>query len=134
MLEPTFATAVMLSVSFLLLVVIPLLDGSKRFSKYISLRYTLVSVSLIMALGCILNFSHLADRSRDIVLVGALSIVGMFVLLRSLEKMKLGNKTFEVSAEKNGLKVEAKLSGKNDKVEVEENISEDADANADERD
>lgn len=133
MLDPNIATAIMLSVSVLLIVVIPLLDGSKRFSKYISLRYTLVSVSLMMALGCILNFSHLADRSRDIVLIGALSIVGIFVILRSLEKLKLGNKTLEVSAEKNGLKVEAKLTGKNDTVEVNDEADAD-DSSADERD
>lgn len=114
MLEPNLATMILLVVCVLLLVVIPMLDGSTRFSKYISLRYTLVSVTLIMALGCILDFSHLADQSRNIVLLGGIILVGIFVIVRSLEKMKLGNKVIEVSAEHNGTKVGAKLQNKDD--------------------
>lgn len=114
MLEPNLATMILLGVCILLLVVIPMLDGSTRFAKYISLRYTLVSVTLIMALGCILDFSHLADQSRNIVLLGGIILVGIFVIVRSLEKMKLGNKVIEVSAEHNGTKVGAKLQNKDD--------------------
>lgn len=114
MLEPNLATMILLVVCVLLLVVIPMLDGSTRFAKYISLRYTLVSVTLIMALGCILDFSHLADQSRNIVLLGGIILVGIFVIVRSLEKMKLGNKVIEVSAEHNGTKVGAKLQNKDD--------------------
>lgn len=114
MLEPNLATMILLVVCVLLLVVIPMLDGSTRFAKYISLRYTLVSVTLIMALGCILDFSHLADQSRNIVLLGGIILVGIFVIVRSLEKMKLGNKVIEVSAEHNGTKVGAKFQNKDD--------------------
>ena len=112
MIEPNFATLILLGVCILLLVIIPLLDGSKRFARYISLRYTLVSVTLIMALGCVLDFSHLAEQSRNIVLLGGIILVGIFVIVRSLEKLKLGNKVIEVSAEHNGTKVGAKLQNK----------------------
>lgn len=114
MLEPNLATMILLGVCILLLVVIPMLDGSTRFAKYISLRYTLVSVTLIMALGCILDFSHLADQSRNIVLLGGIILVGIFVIVRSFEKMKLGNKVIEISAEHKGTKVGAKLQNKDD--------------------
>ena len=114
MIEPNLATMILLGVCILLLVVIPLLDGSTRFARYISLRYTLVSVTLIMALGCVLDFSHLADQSRNIVLLGGIILVGVFVIVRSLEKMKLGNKVIEVSAEHNGTKIGAKLQNKDD--------------------
>lgn len=114
MIEPNLATMILLGVCILLLVVIPLLDGSTRFARYISLRYTLVSVTLIMALGCVLDFSHLADQSRNIVLLGGIILVGVFVIVRSLEKMKLGNKVIEVSAERNGVKIGAKLQNKDD--------------------
>lgn len=114
MLEPNLATMILLGVCVLLLVVIPMLDGSTRFARYISLRYTLVSVVLIMALGCILDFSHLSDQSRNIVLLGGIILVGVFVIVRSLEKMKLGNKVIEISAEHNGTKVGAKLQNKDD--------------------
>lgn len=112
MLEPNFATVVLLSVGVLLLIVIPILDGSSKFSKYISLRYTLVAVSLMMSLGCILDFSHLSEESRRIVLLGGLVMTGIFIVLRSLEKMKLGNKVIEFSAEKGDIKVGAKIGKK----------------------
>lgn len=112
MLEPSLATIVILVVGFLLLVAVPLLDGSKRFSKYVSLRYTLVATMVTMAFGCILDFSHLADQSRDIILMGGVILVGIFIVVRSLEKMKLGNKVIEVSAEHRGTRIDAKLHSK----------------------
>lgn len=126
MIEPNFATIVILGVGLLLIVIIPLLDGSERFSKFISLRYTLVAVCLLMALGCILDFSHLSDKSRDIILLGSLILVGLFVAVRSLEKMKIGNKVIELSAQHGNTKVNAKLQNKKDSqiVEHETNIVE----------
>jgi thiol:disulfide interchange protein len=127
MIEPNFATIVILGVGLLLIVIIPLLDGSERFSKFISLRYTLVAVCLLMALGCILDFSHLSDKSRNIILLGSLILVGLFVAVRSLEKMKIGNKVIELSAQHGNTKVNAKLQNKKDSqiVEHETNIVED---------
>lgn len=119
MIEPNFATIVILGVGLLLIVIIPLLDGSERFSKFISLRYTLVSVCLLMALGCILDFSHLSDKSRNIILLGSLILVGLFVTVRSLEKMKIGNKVIELSAQHGNTKVNAKLQNKKDSQIVE---------------
>jgi hypothetical protein len=115
MLTPEIAAIILLVVSAILLIVIPMLDGSEKFSKFISLRYTLVAVALIMALGCILDFSHLTESSRNIVLMGGLILVGIFVVVRSLEKLKLGNKTIEISAERNGVKVGATIKGKDSK-------------------
>lgn len=127
MLTPEVAASILLGVSVMLLVIVPLMDGSKRFSKFISLRYTLVAVALIMALGCILDFSHLAESSRNIVLMGGIILVGIFVLVRSLEKLKLGNKVIELSAEKDGLKVGAKIEGTEKEVEkVKEVIANEA--------
>ena len=111
MLTPELAAIILLAVCALLLIVIPILDGSKRFSKYISLRYTLVAVALIMALGCVLDFSHLAESSRNIVLMGGLILVGLFVAVRSLEKMKLGGKKIEFSIEKGDAKMSTTLHG-----------------------
>lgn len=126
MLEPNFATAILLVACILLLIVVPIMDGSKRFGKYISLRYTLVAIALIMSLGCILDFSHLSDHSRDIVLLGGLILVGVFIILRSCEKMKLGGKTIELSAGKGDAKITATITGEksplNKKNEESENV------------
>lgn len=116
MLTPTIASVALLCVCVLLLVVVPAMDGSKRFSKYISLRYVLVAMSLIMALGCILDFSHLAESSRNIVLTGSVVLVGIFVAVRSLEKVKLGRKKIELTAEKGSLKAGVTISGEPDSI------------------
>ncbi len=120
MLTPTVAAIILLVTCVLLLIIIPILDGSQRFSKFISLRYTLVALSLIMALGCILDFSHLSESSRNIVLTGGLVLVGIFVLVRSIEKLKLGNKVIEVSAEKGDIKLSTKIHNKGSGEAIEE--------------
>ncbi len=112
MVTPVFATVVVAVAVLLTIVIIPILDGTPKFQKYISLRYTLVAISLIMALGCILDFSHLAESSRNIVLMGAMVLVGIFVIVRSLEKIKLGNKVIDVCVEKDGIKAKAKIENK----------------------
>ena len=153
MLTPTVASWALLCVCVLLLIVVPIMDGSKRFAKYVSLRYVLVSMTLIMALGCILDFSHLSDSSRNIVLSGAVVLVGIFVLVRSLEKIKLGGKTVELSFEKGDIKASTTITGekvpdellkarstkrvmneKNESRQKAENSCEDADCHEDNRD
>ena len=52
MLTPNITAVILLAASILLLVIIPLVDGSERFRQYISLRYTLVAIAAIMAMGC----------------------------------------------------------------------------------
>ena len=84
MITPTAATIIMCVLGLFLMFVIPFLDSSKRFGKYISLRYTLVVVTTLMALGCVLDFSHLAESSRNATITGGLVLVGIFVAVRSL--------------------------------------------------
>lgn len=108
------ATYILCAFAFILLIVVPLLEGSKRFARYISLRYTLVTVVLLMALGCILDFSHLLESSRNIVLVGAISLVALFIFVRSLEKCRLGNKHIEVSLKHKDTTLDAEIHGSND--------------------
>lgn len=113
MITPLMATITIIVSALFLLVIIPLLDGSRRFGKYISLRYTLVVVALTCVLGCILDFSHLAENSRNIVLCGGLALTGLFVVVRSLEKCKLGaklaNKKIEVEVAKGDTSVKTKI-------------------------
>ena len=120
MIEPSFATLVMLGIGFLLLFIIPLLDGSKRFGKYISLRYTLIVITTIMALGCVLDFSHLNESSRNIALSGGLALIGLFVIMRSLEKCKLGARAFEVEFHKGDCGASAKLHGDKDTKNIKD--------------
>lgn len=128
MLTPIVAAIILLVVSGILLIVIPMLDGSEKFHRYVSLRYTLVALSLIMALGCILDFSHLSESSRNIVLMGGMVLVGLFVVVRSLEKLKLGSKVINVSAQKGDIKLSAKIHNKDNGLEsAEESECDDTD-------
>ena len=111
MIEPLFATLIILTMGILLMFVIPFLDSSKRFGKYISLRYTLVVVTTLMALGCVLDFSHLGETSRNVTITGGLILVGIFVAVRSLEKLKLGSKTIEVTARKGDAEITTTITG-----------------------
>lgn len=112
MIQPTFATLIIVILGLFLIFVVPFLDGSKRFGKYISLRYTLVVVTTMMALGCILDFSHLTESSRNIAIMGGLILVGVFVIVRSLEKLKLGSKKINVTAKKGDIEIGASLENK----------------------
>ena len=126
MITPLWATIAIVATALFLLIAIPILDGSHRFGKYISLRYTLVVVGLTCVLGCILDFSHLQESSRNIVLCGGLALTGLFVVVRSLEKCKLGakliNKKIELEVAKGDASIkttieseaEAKEEGKSD--------------------
>lgn len=109
MIEPSFATLIMLVIGLLLLFVIPLLDASKKFGKFISLRYTLIVITTIMAIGCVLDFSHLNESSRNIALAGGLSLIGLFVIVRSLEKCKLGPRKFHITAKKGDIELNAEI-------------------------
>lgn len=112
MIEPSFATLIIVIMGLFLMFVIPFLDSSKRFGKYISLRYTLVVVTTMMALGCVLDFSHLTESSRNITITGGLILVGVFVAVRSLEKLKLGSKKINVEVHKGDLGASASLENK----------------------
>lgn len=112
MISPMATAIILICTTIFLLVIIPLLDGSRRFGKYISLRYTLVAVFLAMALGCVLDFSHLMESSRNIVLMGVAILVGLFVIVRSLEKVKLGNKRVSVEAKKGDASISAEIENK----------------------
>ena len=121
MITPSWATIAIIASALFLLVIIPLLDGSHRFGKYISLRYTLVVVALTCVLGCILDFSHLQESSRNIVLCGGLALTGLFVVVRSLEKCKLGaklaNKKIELEVSKGDTSVKTKIESETEKGE-----------------
>ena len=121
MITPEIASIILICMAVFLIVVIPILDGSKRFGKYISLRYTLVTICTLMALGCVLDFSHLIESSRNIVLMGAMILVGLFVVVRSLEKVKLGNKHFVAKVKKGDVEASAELNGNNDDKSNKEN-------------
>lgn len=121
MIEPSIATILVCVFALFLLIIIPLLDGSKRFGRFISLRYTITAVMISMMLGCVLDFSHLVESSRNIVLYGAIIISGIFIIVRTLDKIKLGGKHIEISAEKGDAKITTTITGEKSPLNKEKN-------------
>jgi hypothetical protein len=112
MITPQSAAAVMVALTIFLMVLIPMLDASKRFGKYVSLRYTVTTVMVIMAVGCVLDFSHLVDSTRDLVILGAIILSALFVLVRSIEKIKLKGTDIQLKGEYKGAKAEVNVTAK----------------------
>ena len=80
------ATIIMAVFMIIFGIVLPIMDKSKRFGKFISLRYAVLVVFLAMALGVILDFSHLENNVRMTVVLGTMIVGGIFILIRTWEK------------------------------------------------
>ena len=74
-------------VSFILVfgVGVPILD--RKAPKYISYRWCVIVVALALLIGTVIDFEVLSDDARKIVLVGGLVIAGVYVVLRTIEKV-----------------------------------------------
>ena len=80
------ATIIMLAFIVFFGVILPIMDKSKKFGKFVSLRFAVLVVFLSMAVGVVLDFSHLENNIRFAVIVGTLIIGGIFFIIRTWEK------------------------------------------------
>lgn len=85
MIDPTVATIILVSFIVIFGVGVPILD--KKVPKYISYRWCVVVVALALLIGAVVDFEVLSDDARKIVLVGGLVIAGVYVLIRTIEKV-----------------------------------------------
>lgn len=114
MISGSLAVIVMVGLAIILAFVIPLLNSIEKLSNCISLRWSCVAVILLIMVGVVINFEHLADSTRDIVLKGGIIIVGIFLSLRTLEKVLfygwLKGFNLKGSLQKDSIRVEGELS------------------------
>lgn len=87
MITPDLAMWILIGLAALLLIVIPLLDSTEKFSKIISMRWTCTAIILILMVAVVVDFEHLSEETRALILKGGLIVVGAFILLRSIEKV-----------------------------------------------
>lgn len=80
-------------------VLIPVLDASERFGKFISLRYYTALIPLFMLVAVILDFSHVSENCRLAVIVGGLVVALVFIVARSIEKAAFGAKRITLKGE-----------------------------------
>ncbi len=102
MITPIPATAIVLIFIIIFGVILPILDKTEMFGKFISLRWCIVVTFVAMFVGCILDFEQLNDSVRLAVVLGALIVGGIFILIRTWEKAavngwSIGIKNVEVS-------------------------------------
>ena len=87
MANTTLALSILAGLAIILALVIPLLNAIPKLSSFISLRWSCVSVILLVMVGVVIDFEPLADSTRDIALKGGLIIVAAFIILRTVEKI-----------------------------------------------
>ena len=87
MVDATLALWILVGLAILLALIIPILDSTKKFSNFISLRWSCIAIILLIMVGVVIDFTHLADNTRDLVIRGGLIVVGIFVVLRTIEKV-----------------------------------------------
>ena len=87
MANTTLALSILAGLAIILALVIPLLNAIPKLSSFISLRWSCVSVILLIMVGVVIDFEPLADTTRDIALKGGLIIVAAFIILRTIEKV-----------------------------------------------
>jgi cell division protein FtsW (lipid II flippase) len=85
MISPVIATIIMVSFILVFGVGVPILD--RKAPKYISYRWCVIVVALALLIGAVIDFEVLSDDARKIVLVGGLVIAGVYVVLRTIEKV-----------------------------------------------
>lgn len=87
MATPNLALLILSGLAIVLAVIIPLLNAIPKLSSLISMRWTCVAVVLLIMVGVVVDFEPLADSTRDIALTGGLVIVGIYLALRTAEKV-----------------------------------------------
>lgn len=85
MIDPILATIIMVSFIIIFGVGVPILNN--KTPKYISYRWCVIVVAMALLIGAVVDFEVLSDDSRKIVLVGGLVIAGVYVVLRTIEKI-----------------------------------------------
>lgn len=85
MIDPIAATIILVSFIVLFGVGVPILNV--KLPKFISYRWCVIVVALALLIGAVIDFEVLSEEPRKIVLVGGLIIVGVYVVLRTIEKV-----------------------------------------------
>lgn len=86
MIPANYATIIILAFVFIFGIILPILDKTKCFGKFVSMRWCVVVTFIAMFVGCLIDFERLNDSARLATVIGALVVGGIFVLIRTWEK------------------------------------------------
>lgn len=127
MLSPLITLIALAVLCVLLLLVIPILDSVPRFAKFISLRWVCVAIPLLLMTAVVFDCSHLNESTRNYLVLGGLILTGLFVLVRTIEKILfngwLKGVNLKTQVTKGDITLSADISSLPDKSNIEVNIN-----------
>lgn len=85
MISPGIATIIIIAFILLFGVGVPILNVKAK--KFISYRWCVVVVILSLLVGAVIDFEVLSDDVRHTIILGGLIIGGVYVALRTFEKV-----------------------------------------------
>lgn len=85
MISPFWATIIIVAFIIIFGVGVPILN--RKAPKYISYRWCVIVVVLALLIGVVVDFEVLSNDARKIILIGGLVIAGVYVALRTIEKV-----------------------------------------------
>lgn len=85
MINPEYATILIIAFILIFGVGVPVLNVKAK--KFISYRWCVVVVVLALLIGAVVDFDVLTDETRRTVILGGLIIGGLYVVLRTVEKV-----------------------------------------------
>ena len=112
-------------VSFVIIfgVIIPVLDKIKIFKPFVSFRWSVVVILLAALFGVVIDFSHLTDEVRLAIVIGSIIVSGIYVLIRTFEKLVFNGYTFglkKISLQKGDVSAEADFDLSKNTIKTEE--------------
>lgn len=125
MINPEFAAGGVVVFLIVFGVLLPALNAHPKFKKMVSLRWCCMVVVLAVVLGATMDFSGLPDECRKIILLGGLVLVGLFIALRTLEKLFakgcIGKKPFKIKVKKGEIEgsIDVGVDGGKDEISID---------------
>lgn len=110
MISAAVTTIIIICFVFLYGFVIPILDVKAK--SFMSLRWASLVVILALGVGALLDFEHLSDDCRKIVLLGVVITVPIWIALRTVEKLAMKGYVGKITARKGDASVDIDLSTK----------------------
>lgn len=112
MISPLSATIIIVSFIVIFGIGVPILN--RKAPKYVSYRWCVIVVLLALLIGVIVDFDVLSDEARKIVLIGGIVTAGVYVLLRTVEKILANGWLRGATIEAKKGDIEVKLHSNND--------------------
>lgn len=123
MIEPLSATAIIIAFLVIWGILIPVVGIIPKIKEIISYRYLIVIVFLACMIGVVINYHDLDSTIKFAVIIGTAILSGIFILLRSFEKICangwISGRDIKASVSKGDMKAELDVKEK----EVEKNVT-----------